>query len=332
MNRSTTTKLAAYGGVLLASFGAAAGLAVAVGPIDTSSDTHADPAHGEDPHADDPHADGAHGGRPHVPGVSLDADGFRIVPGVDVIVAGQPVEYPFRIVDADGATVTDFDVTHERELHLIVVSRRFDVYHHVHPERDETGAWTAELPALPAGSYRVFADTQPTGSDGVTLGIDATVEAVELPATGAPSLGDVPVAAPAEDGGVRVGTKVDGYDVEMEGTPAVGTTTLTFSIERDGAPVTPDPYLGASGHLVALRDGDLAFLHVHPLEGDTASRISFAAELPTPGTYHLFLDVSLDGDVHTVPFAINVPEPTPGDAPPHDDPIPDGDDHQDGGH
>ena len=41
------------------------------------------------------------------------------------------------------------------------------------------------------------------------------------------------------------------------------------------------PYLGAYGHLVALRDGDLAYLHVHPGEhGDGRARVGFDAEVP----------------------------------------------------
>ncbi len=36
-------------------------------------------------------------------------------------------------------------------------------------------------------------------------------------------------------------------------------------VSRDGEPVNDlQPYLGAYGHLVALRSGDLAYLHVHP--------------------------------------------------------------------
>ena len=43
------------------------------------------------------------------------------------------------------------------------------------------------------------------------------------------------------------------------------------------------PYLGADGHLVALREGDLAFLHVHPEEGAEPGQIRFAAEFPSAG-------------------------------------------------
>ncbi len=287
----TRTKLAAYGAILTASFAGAAGLAVAVGPIDTSSGSHSAPP------GDVGHESG--GGRPHLPGLSIDADGFRIVPTGPSIVADAASTYSFRIVDAGGDIVTDFDVTHERKLHLIVVSRNLVDYHHLHPTQTTDGVWTADVPALPAGSYRVFADTRPTGAEGITLGTDLAVG-------GGVAANDAEVASPAGETTVTV----DGYDIEITGSPAVGESTLTFSVLRNDDPVVPDPYLGASGHLVALRAGDLAFLHVHPL-GDATNeqpQVRFAAAFPTPGTYRLFLDFSVGGEVRTAAFTIAVPE------------------------
>jgi hypothetical protein len=65
---------------------------------------------------------------------------------------------------------------------------------------------------------------------------------------------------------------------------------LGYAITRDGKPVETEPYLGAGGHLVALREGDLAFLHVHPTEG----------------RYRLFLQFKVDGRVETVAFTREV--------------------------
>ncbi len=287
----TGARLAVYGGVLVAAFAAAAGLAVAVGPIDTSNGSHNEPEDAAD-------RDAA-GARPHVPGISIDADGFRIVPEAASLAADVATTYSFRIVDRSGDTVTDFDVTHERRLHLIVVSRSFGDYHHLHPIQDTDGVWTADVPALPGGSYRVFADTRPTGGDGITLGTDLAVgNGVAHP--------DATTAPPE---GATTAT-LDGHQVHMTGTPAVGASTLAFSVLRSGEPIAPDPYLGASGHLVALRGGDMAFLHVHPLGDATPQRpaIRFAAEFPTPGTYQLFLDISIDGTVGTAAFTVEVPE------------------------
>jgi hypothetical protein len=62
--------------------------------------------------------------------------------------------------------------------------------------------------------------------------------------------------------------------------------------------VQTEPYLGAGGHLVALREGDMAFLHVHP----TGDGPSFGATFPTEGRYRLFLQFKHDGRVQTVAF------------------------------
>ncbi len=70
-----------------------------------------------------------------------------------------------------------------------------------------------------------------------------------------------------------------------------------------------EPYLGAGGHLVALREGDLAFLHVHPTEShadEHDSSIGFAATFPTAGRYRLFLQFKVDGRVQTVAFTQEV--------------------------
>jgi hypothetical protein len=79
---------------------------------------------------------------------------------------------------------------------------------------------------------------------------------------------------------------------------------LRFTISKNGRPVKTEPYLGAGGHLVALREGDLAFLHVHPTEDDDA--IGFEATFPTTGAYRLFLQFKVDGVVQTVAFTQEV--------------------------
>jgi hypothetical protein len=95
-----------------------------------------------------------------------------------------------------------------------------------------------------------------------------------------------------------VAVSEDGYRVRLD-----AGDELRFEITKDGRPVEVRHYLGAGGHLVALREGDLAFLHVHPLDEDAAR---FAATFPTSGRYRLFLQFKVDGRLQTVAFTHKV--------------------------
>jgi hypothetical protein len=92
---------------------------------------------------------------------------------------------------------------------------------------------------------------------------------------------------------------VSGAEPEAgEGTP------VEFSVTRNGEPVDGvQPYLGADGHLVVLREGDLAFLHAHP-QGELGGSgpIVFDVDYPSAGAYRMFLQFRHRGEVHTAAF------------------------------
>jgi hypothetical protein len=116
--------------------------------------------------------------------------------------------------------------------------------------------------------------------------------------------------------------EVDGFDVSVEGDLSAGSASaLTVSVTRNEQPVTSlEPYLGAYGHLVALREGDLAYLHVHPegaepVAGQTSGPdVDFATTAPTPGRYYLYFDFQVDGQVHTARFALDTTDTSGGTA------------------
>ena len=89
-------------------------------------------------------------------------------------------------------------------------------------------------------------------------------------------------------------TTTDGYEVELAAERSdTGEVTAELTVRRDGQPVTDlEPYLGAKGHLVAMRTGDLAYAHVHPVDGDDEApgAVTFDAELSSAGRYGLFFD------------------------------------------
>jgi hypothetical protein len=225
-------------------------------------------------------------------GLAVARDGYRLDVDETGVDGGAPGELRFRVLDDAGTAVTRFDVAHEKRLHLVVVGRNLVDYAHLHPTMAEDGTWSVELPALPAGSYRAFADFRPTGAEALTLGVDLTV-------TGATTAAEPP--PPSRRAGVGE------YEVTVDGDARPGESELAFTVTRDGEAVRTDPYLGAAGHLVAIRDGDLAYLHVHPVDGE-GHEVRFAAEFPSPGTYRLFLDFAHDGQVHTAAFTVEAPD------------------------
>lgn len=296
-------KLGAYGLLLVAALGGGAAIGAAAGPIDIGDA----PVHGEHERGPSPAP------APSVAGLSVSEGGYRIVAVDRLADAG---EFAFTIVDDDGAPVTRFDVEHDKRLHLIVAARDLRTFHHLHPEMDDAGRWSVELPNMAPGAYRAFADIHPTGGAAVTLGIDLV----------APGIVDAPEPLSAASR-----SEVDGYSARLTGAIEPDrSNTVTVTITRDGDTVATDPYLGARGHLVALRDGDLAYLHVHPLADTGDGTVRFAVEIPSAGTYALFFDFAHDGAVHTARFVVDATAPPSAEAPipnpPADQPAPHADD------
>lgn len=226
-----------------------------------------------------------------VRGLAVSEHGLRLDLRTTKLEPGTRSELRFRILDADGTPVRAFDVEHERRMHLIVVRRDLSGFQHLHPQMAADGTWSVPVRLPEAGTYRVLADfshDETASTLGADLQVSGAARLRELPApsTSAETTGGLRVALDAPP--LRAGREAD----------------LRFTVTRDGRTVTPEPYLGARGHLVVLREGDLAFLHVHPMDDGGAT---FAATFPSPGRYRLFLQVKVDGDVRTAAYTVEVP-------------------------
>ena len=311
---SVAARLGAFGALLLVALGGGAVVGSAIGP--EPSETPAHDAHPTDsaPAHEGDHEAATGPGPSALAGVSASADGYQLRLDRSTLDAGAPTELTFVIEAPDGAPLTDYEVAHDKELHLVVVSRDLATYAHLHPDRDADGRWRVDLPSLPPGSFRVYTDLVPAGGRNVVLGADLTVPGTHVPRP--------PIVART--------ASVAGYAVTLAGELVPGRTSeLTLTVTRDGEPVRDlEPYLGALGHLVAIRDGDLAYLHVHPSGGDAdgpgGPAVRFAVETPTEGRYGLYFDFSVAGSVHTASFAadatgaagdLDPPEPDAGDVP-----------------
>jgi hypothetical protein len=270
MSAGALPKLAGFTGALVLLVGGGALAGNLIDPVPPSGAGHAKrmPMRGE-------HTSVAMGVR----GLGVAEHGLRLVVERTTFTRGREEQLRFRVVDRRGVTVRDFDVERTKRMHLIVVRRDMTGFQHLHPVEDAGGTWTTSLRLADAGTYRMFADfshdERPT-----TLASDLSVDG---------EFSQHPLPAPASEASAG-----GGYDV---GLVAAKPGALSFTVTHNGRAVQTQPYLGAGGHLVALREGDLAFLHVHPTEG-----LTFEATFPTPGRYRLFLQFKVDGKLHVAAF------------------------------
>ncbi len=272
---NVATKLAAFAVLLTLAF---AGAALAGSRLDV----HPGKATGDQP------AMGAMAPQP-VRGLAVSDNGLTLELARDTAPQGTPFALGFRIVDRNGQTVRDFDVEHTKRMHFIVVRRDMTGFQHLHPTKNRDGTWSLPVSLPDAGAYRVFADFS-VGGKAYTLAGDIAVDG---------SVRSLALPAPATS------CDVDGLRVTLtEGATKAGTeSALGFTVTREGRPVAVQDYLGAKGHLVALRQGDLAFLHVHPDQ----NRLKFMATFPSAGSYRLFLQFkTTDGRLHTAAFTQEV--------------------------
>jgi len=281
------SRLGAFTLLLAGTFGTAYAVGEKLpGHSHTSTDDHAEDEHATDEHSIDEdshdHSEMDMGG-PVPPG--FENGGFQLV--TDGVSDGTAT---FHLKAADGTTVTDFTEAHGAVLHTIVIRPDLSDFNHVHPTIGADGSWSVEMPA--SGPWHVVFDSTPTGASGpivVSANLDDEV-AIDT------------VALPAPDDTAEVDT-VEGDDMVIT---RVGFTFMLAT--ADGGPVTGlELYLGQSSHLVAIRQGDLAYTHLHP-SADMPDMFMFGGGITEPGTYRMFLQFGRNGEVLTVPFTVVIAE------------------------
>ena len=204
-------------------------------------------------------------------------------------------ELRFRIEDYDGDPVTDYVEELTKELHLYVVNDDLTVFRHLHPTRAEDGTWSAPFDVPDAGGYRVvtefIAEDDGGNGDHVVLGR--------------------PLALPPGDPGDTV-AEDRVVNVPVSEAPATGPNGELRLVVRDAdrQPVNLGTYLGAYSHVTGFNEETGAMVHLHPLGPpeitEDGSELTFHAEIEQAGDYRLFVQVRVDGFLHTVPVELTV--------------------------
>ena len=291
MTTDAVRRLVGFAAVVALVFAAALIVGRWVGPVEIEKAAAHDAEHDADEagHGDE------HSGHSAEPaaatGLSLAEGGYRLDLETPTAAPGTRT-LAFSVIGPDGEPVTTYDVQHDKQLHLIVVRRDLTGFQHLHPVLTD-GTWRVPADLTP-GQWRVIADFKPTSADPLVLGADLTVPGALRPTDLGP-----------DTRSARVGP----YSVDLTGDLEVGEpTTLTVNVGRRGQPVTDlEDYLGAKGHLVALREGDLGYLHVHPETGP-GPQVEFATTFPSAGAYRLFFDFQHAGLVRNAAFTVHVGE------------------------
>lgn len=260
--------------------------------------------------------------------VTTDQYSCEIKPvGGGPITPGKPATLAFAFKDPTGAACKDFNIVHEKPLHLLMVSNDLSWYAHEHPEVQSDGTFKLTFTFPAGGEYRLFNDFTPKDVGMQVVPVTLKVE------------GAAPAAKPLTPDADKPKT-VEGYTVSLDTGGPVKTgdeTHLAYTITKDGKPVTDlRPYLGAMGHLVIISQDQKQFVHSHPHDdGDehagggskTGPKVDFEAVFAEPGLYkgwaQFQVSTGAGGKVITVPFTFNVAKGE-GTAKPHT--------HHDGDH
>lgn len=183
----------------------------------------------------------------------------------------------------------ELEISHEKIMHLIIVSADLDDYYHLHPEEKRNGMYTLNFD-LPENSYKVFVDIKPKN-------LVYQVSPIELHVGKDHS--------EHEENPLKVDTNltktINEKTVELTTTELGINKDVTLSFDTKG--ITPEPYLGALGHVVILDEKGEKFVHVHPTSEE---KTLFETKFDKPGIYKVWGEFKFDSKVNAYPFVIEV--------------------------
>ena len=238
---------------------------------------------------------------------------FELVVGVkpSTPVAGEKSQLTFSVRDrAAKVAVTEFDVAHEKLIHLMIIREDLGVFSHEHPKLGKNGEFALEYAFPTEGRYRLFADVAPKGRGSQVVYGEVTVKAGKRGISVPKLVLDGPMPP--------VDSTADGLKAALAFEPAAPVsgsqnTAILKVTDSAGAAVTDlQPYLGAMGHMVLVHQDGTTYVHSHPDDALVGvgkdGTIPFIARFAKPGWYRCWAQVQRAGKVVTFAFAVKVGE------------------------
>lgn len=214
-------------------------------------------------------------------------------------VAGETVDLELRVRLANSfeqREVVDFDVQHEKLMHVFVVSEDLAEFAHEHPDLVSPGVFRLAHRFARPGRYRLFVDVAPRGAGSQVLASKLVVGGTAAPA----GAGKPPVPADTRAS----------LELPPGGLVSGRTETVTAVLtDARGRPVRDlEPWLGALGHLLLVHQDADTFAHAHPDDRERGAgkdgRLPFLVRVPKPGQYKGWLQVERRGKVETIELAL----------------------------
>src|SRR5580704_13130180 len=189
---------------------------------------------------------------------------FRTVPAV--VKPGQKMTMQFKIFHpGTGEQTKKFEVVHEKQFHLFVISQDMEYFQHIHPVEQSDGTWNIDVTLPKAGYYKVLSDFMPSGGAPQFLARPLVTAGYSGDLAG-DSAHLVPDPAPAKK-------TVDDITASVSYDPQVCIVGLYCHLlfhltdSATSLPVTDlQTYLGAFGHTLIMSEDMVQYVHSHPLD------------------------------------------------------------------
>jgi hypothetical protein len=250
---------------------------------------------------------------------------FQTLPAV--VKAGQKATLRFKVYHPGfNAMIQKFEVVHDKQYHLFVISQNMDYFQHIHPEQRPDGTWTIDVTLPKPGYYKVLSDFLPSGGSTqfiakplVTAGYtgDLVGDSAEL-------VPDSVLVKTVEDMTARVTLDPPTFVAGLYG-------HLNFQL-TDAVTQRPvsdlQTYLGAFGHTLIMSEDMAEYVHSHPIDlsvsdesgprqfmipaGVDAEKlrggpeVTFEGLMPKPGRYRAWTQFRRNNKLYTFSTTFSV--------------------------
>lgn len=242
---------------------------------------------------------------------------------------GQKARLFFRFRHpGTGEVVKKFELVHERQFHLFVISQDMEYFQHIHPVLQPDGTWTIEVVLPKAGYYKILCDFLPSGGSSQFLARALVTAGYEgdLQSCAAHLVPDTNLTK--TEGDITAAVK---YDPEVFQVGLYGHMNFFLTDTATGKPITDlQTWLGAFGHTLIMSEDMEDYVHSHPLDilampdddggppqflippgADLEAirggpEVTFEGLMPKPGRYRAWTQLRRNGVVHTFAYTFNV--------------------------